>query len=580
MTAPGTTRRLLGYFRPYRTHLLIALVMIAVHSAIPGVIVFVIEGILDDVLIAQDSQRLAALPVVFVVIYALNGTLGFARGMLTRYVAWKVVTQLRDELFASYLRQDVTWHQQQPTGALLARLSNDVSNVQYGVSGIVTAVQKPLTLLVLIIAAFSMNPRLAAIAVVVLPLVAIPIDRFGKRLRVRSRQALDNMADLTASSAETLAGIRVVQAFQAESLRESRFSTDNERQRVLKMSADAAQLLPSPIVELIAACGLGAALWSGGQQVMTGQIQPGELVAFLFALGFLNEPLKGLTLIQSLTQRSLAGAEAVFAAIDRAPTILDQGTITLSERRLHLRFEAVSFDYGDGPVLETLNIDIPPGRVVALVGASGSGKSTAANLIPRFYDPTAGRITLNGTDIRDLSLTSLRAHVALVSQESFLFNDTVWANITLGYPATDAEVQEAARAASAHDFIMALPSGYQTRIDELGMRLSGGQRQRICIARAILRDPPVLVLDEATSALDSESERLVQEALETLMENRTVLAIAHRLSTIQSADEIIVLQHGRVVERGTHDALMAKGAVYAQLNRHQHPPLAQEKTKR
>ena len=567
--APSTARRLLGYFLPYRAHLALALALIAVHSAIPGVIVFLIEGLLDDVLIAGDKQLLAALPAVFIGIYALNGGLSFCRGMLTRHVAWKVVTQLRDELFASYLRQDVAWHQQQPTGALLARLSNDVSNVQYGVSGIVTAIQKPLTLLILIGAAFSMNARLALIAVVLLPLVAIPIDRFGKRLRRQSREALDNMAQLTASSSETLSGIRIVKAFNAEPTRAARFASENEEQRRLKMAALVAQLLPSPIVELIAAIGLGAALWSGGQQVLAGTIQPGELVAFLFALGFLNEPLKGLTLIQSLTQRALAGAEAIFEALDRPPAVPDDGDGVLSERRLHLRFEGVCFDYGDGQVLNDLTIDLPPGRVVALVGASGAGKSTAASLIPRFYDPTGGRVTINGRDLRDLRLRSLRENVALVSQEGFLFNDTVRANITLGTQASSEAVEAAARAASAHSFIMALPRGYETRIDELGMRLSGGQRQRISIARAILRDAPLLVLDEATSALDAESERLVQGALERLMENRTVLAIAHRLSTIRAADEIIVLEHGRVAERGTHSQLMSSEGVYSRLVEHQ-----------
>ena len=565
-------RRLLSYFAPYRLTLAVAVVMIAVHAAIPGALVLLIETVLDDVLIEKDQVRLAMLPWVLMGLYALNGALTFGRGMLTRYIAWRVVTTLRDELFASYLRQDVAWHQSQPTGALLARLSNDVSNVQYGVSGIVTAIQKPLTLIVLVASAFYLNAKLAFIGVVALPLVAIPIDRFGKRLRRTSREALDNMAALTGAAAETLAGVRVVKSHGGEQQRLAVFAAENEHQRKLKMEAFAALLLPGPVVEMIAAVGVGAAIWYGGQQVFAGAVKPGELVAFLFAMALLNEPLKGLAQIQSLTQRALAGAEVVFAALDRQSAVPDDGAVVLEAEQVRLTFEAVGFDYGDGPVLTGLALDIPPGRTVALVGASGSGKSTAANLIPRFYDATEGRILINGQDIRTFTLDSLRTSIAQVSQEGFLFNDTVRNNIAFGVPPerqTEEAIIEAAKMAHAHEFIEQLPSGYDTRLDELGMRLSGGQRQRICIARAFLRNAPLLVLDEATSALDTESERLVQAALDRLSAHRTVLAIAHRLSTIRHADEILVLDGGRVVERGCHDELVTMNGVYAKLVRGQ-----------
>ncbi|MFT5679374.1 MAG: subfamily B ATP-binding cassette protein MsbA [Myxococcota bacterium] len=558
-------RRLLGYFAPYRLQLAAAIGMIVLHSAIPGVMVLLIRDVLDEVLIARDQTRLALVPGVLIVLFALNGALTFGRGMLTRYIAWKVVTTLREELFACYLSQDIAWHQSQPVGELLARLSNDVTNVHYGVSGIVTAVQKPLTLLVLIAVAFHLNPRLALIGMIALPLVAVPIDRFGKRLRRTSRGALDNMAALTGSAVETLSGVRVVQSHNGEEQRQQAFAEENERYRKQKMDTFAALLLPGPVVEMIAVVGVAAALWYGGQQVIAGEVAPGELIAFLFAMSQLNAPLKGLAEIQSLTQRALAGSEAVFAALDRAPAVSDDGTQTLQTDRIQLTFEGVSFDYGDGPVLTDLKLDIPPGKTVALVGASGSGKSTAANLIPRFYDPAAGRILVNGQDIRTFSLHSLRRHIALVSQEGFLFNDTVRDNIGFGQDADEAEIIEAAKMAHAHDFITALPQGYDTRLDELGMRLSGGQRQRICIARAFLRDAPLLVLDEATSALDTASERLVQEALDRLSQHRTVLAIAHRLSTIRHADEIIVLHEGVVVERGRHDELVKLGGPYAGL---------------
>jgi subfamily B ATP-binding cassette protein MsbA len=563
------TRRLLRYFAPYRLQLAAAIAMIVVHSAIPGGLALLIEGVLDDVLIARDQTRLALLPWVLVGLFAVNGALTFGRGMLTRYIAWKVVTTLREELFSCYLRQDVAWHQSQPTGELLARLSNDVTDVHYGVSGIVTAIQKPLTLIVLVIAAFYLNPTLALIGMIALPLVALPIDRFGRRLRQTSRTALDNMAALTASAAETLSGVRVVQSHNGEAHRQQAFALENERYRRQRMETFAALLLPGPVVEMIASVGVGAAIWYGGQQVFAGEIQPGELVAFLFAMSQLNTPLKGLAEIQSLTQRALAGAEGVFATLDRQPAVPDTGTAVLDTARIHLTFEGVGFDYGDGAVLQDLHLDIPPGKTVALVGASGSGKSTAANLIPRFYDPTAGRVLINGQDIRSFTVASLRRHIGLVSQEGFLFNDTVRDNIAFGLDTSEDAIIQAAKMAHAHDFICELPRGYDTRLDELGMRLSGGQRQRICIARAFLRNAPLLVLDEATSALDTASERLVQEALDRLSQHRTVLAIAHRLSTIRHADEIIVLQGGVVAERGRHEALIEKNGVYAELVRGQ-----------
>jgi subfamily B ATP-binding cassette protein MsbA len=563
-------RRLLSYFGPYKKGLALALVLMAISSAIPGALVLFIEKILDDVLIEKDRGMLALMPLAIVTLYATNGLVSFSRGMLTRSIAWKVVTQLRSQLFEALLRQDVAWHQSRPTGALLARLTNDVNNIQYGVSGIVTAVEKPLTLIILIVTAFVMNAKLAILAVIALPIIIIPIDRFGRRLRTRTRESLDNLADLSASATETLSGIRTVHAFGAEEQRRAAFEEQNHLQKKLQLQAFAARLLPSPIIELIAALGVGLVIWVGGQQVFSGEVKPGELIAFLVCLGLLNDPLKGLAKIQSLSQQGMAGAEAVFEVLDREPVIVDEGTTPLPSGPLELRFEGVGFDYGDGPVLEGLDLEIAAGKMIALVGASGSGKSTTASLIPRFHDVTHGRVLLGGVDLREVPLASLRAHVGLVSQDPFLFNDTVHANILLGRPgASEEEIQRAAKVANAHDFIMALPLGYETRIDELGQRLSGGQRQRICIARAVLKDAPVLVLDEATSSLDAESEALVQEALERLMSNRTVLAIAHRLSTIREADEILVLNQGRVVERGSHGELLDREGDYARLVRRQ-----------
>lgn len=565
-----TTRRLLGYFRPHTGKLAVALVLLALHSAVPGLLVLLIERVLDDVLIEQDDRLLRLLPLAVVGLYGANGALAYSRGMLTRRVAWEVVTRLRGQLFDALLRQDVAWHQTRPTGALLSRLTQDADNVQYGVSAIVTAIQKPLTLAILLGAAARMSPRLTLVAVLVLPLVAWPIQRYGRRLRERTRASLDNLADLSALSTEALSGIRTVQRHSGEAARAAAFARENHRQQELRLQAHAARLLPSAVVEVIAALGVAVVLWLGGQQVFAGEMEPGELVAFLVALALLNPPLKGLAEVHSLAQRARAGAERVFEILDRAPAIPDDGGVELDVAEADLAFEGVRFSYGDAPVLRGLDLRVRAGRTVALVGASGSGKSTAAALVSRLYDPTAGRLTLAGHDLRDLTLASLRRHVAVVAQEPFLFDDTVAGNIRLGRPeATDAAVEAAARVANAHGFISELPQGYATRIDELGLRLSGGQRQRICIARAVLRDAPVLVLDEATSALDAESEHAVQEALDRLAADRTVLAIAHRLSTIRDADEIVVLDAGRVVERGRHADLLAADGAYAALVRRQ-----------
>jgi len=571
MSRVSTIRRLLSWFRPYRLRFALALVLMGLQALIPGTLVLLIEQLLDRVLIAKDQQMLALMPLIVIGLYALNGVLTVGRGMLTRTIAWDVITRLRAALFAQYLRLDLGWHHRNTTGSLLARLTNDVNNIQYGVSGIVTAIQQPLTLVALLAAAAWMNPLLTGIAVLALPLVAWPIARFGRQLRGSVRSSLDNMAALTDSAQQTLSGIQVVQAYGAEAARKHRFDSENQTQMRLQLQAFMAQLLPGPVIELIAALAVGGVLWVGGQQVFSGEIEPGELIAFMVALGLLNDPLKGIAKINNLTQRSIAGAEAIFSVLDQEPAVLDHGTKRLPDGPLDLVMEGVDFDYGHGQVLHKVALTVPSGGVIALVGHSGAGKSTIARLLLRFHDPTAGRITLGGMDITEVPLAHLRHRIAIVTQEPFLFDDTVRANIALGVEADEGAVVAAAKAANAHDFIMALPEGYDTHVQEGGTRLSGGERQRLCIARAFLRDSPVLILDEATSALDSESEAAVQEALGRLMKDRTVVAIAHRLSTIRDAGEIVVVESGRVVEQGAHLALLAKQGTYARLVSRQIP---------
>ncbi len=559
------TLRLVRLFAPFRFKLVLSLVLVLVASALPGVLVFLIQKVLDDVLVQRDAKMLALLAPGVVALYALNGVVNVSRGLLTRSISWRIVTDLRRVVFDKLLGMDIAWHQRTPSGERTTRLLSDINNLQYAMSGVVTAIQKPLTLVVLVASAFWMNPRLAAVAVVLLPLVALPIDRFGKWVRSSSRDTLDGGAALAATAQETLAGIRVVQVFGGEGERSARFAALNEAHHLAQLRAVTAQLLPGPVVELIAAVGVGAVIWVGGGQVFRGELAPGELIAFLVALGLMNEPLKGLTLIQSLLQRALASAESVFRLLDAPPAIVDAGRIEAAAPA-RITLDGVGFDYGDGSVISGVELTVTAGQRVAIVGASGAGKTTLLSLLPRLRDPSVGAVRWDGVDVRDLTLASVRRHVAVVTQEPFLFDDTVAANIRFGQPgASDAEVIAAAEAANADAFIRALPNGYATRIDELGMRLSGGQRQRICIARALLRAAPVLLLDEATSNLDAESEALVQEALERLMKGRTTFVVAHRLSTIRDADVIVVLAGGRVVERGTHAALLAAGGEYARL---------------
>ena len=562
-------RRLLALFRPYLGRLIVASVLVSVAGALPSFLVFLIQRVLDDVLIRRDETALVLLAPGVVALYALNGVLTVTRGVLTRSIAWRVVTDLRNQLHDHLLGLDVGWHQRTPVGERASRVLTDVNNLQFAVSGVVTAVQKPITLLGLVLTAFWMNPVLAAVALCVLPFVAFPIDRFGKWGRRAAGASLDAAARLSGHLYQTLGGIRVVQLAGGGGERSASFSRVNEAHYSAQLASINAQLLPGPVVEFIAALGVGASIWVGGRQVFRGEVQPGELIAFLVALGLMNDPLKGIALVASLVQRALASADSVFGLFDTAAVLVDAG-VSQATAPTEIALVDAGFTYGDAMVLADINVRVEAGQRVAIVGASGAGKTTLLALLTRLRDPTNGSVRWDGTDIRDFRLASLRSRIAVVTQEPFLFDDTVANNIRFGCPtATEAEVRSAAKVADAAAFIEALPLGYETQVDELGMRLSGGQRQRLCIARAVLRDAPVLVLDEATSNLDAESEAAVNAALGRASAGRTTFVVAHRLSAVRNADIILVIKDGRIVERGKHEVLVGLGGEYARLCRGQ-----------
>ena len=451
------------------------------------------------------------------------------------------------------------------SAGIVSRVTGDVLLVRQALTdGAAAMIRDATTVIVLIVVAFWLDTVLAVIAFVVLPLVVFPLQGLSRKMRALSHRGLDTLGGLSALFQETIQGNRVVKAFGMAGYESRRFEGENKRLRKLHMKAARIGAFTAPMTEVLSACGIAAVLWYGGESVFAGERTSGGFLAFMTSLALLYEPFKKITRTNNTVQAGLGAAERVFALLDQPEE--SGGHLEAGPLRDALRFERVGFSYASDAVLHDVDLEIRAGEVVALVGPSGGGKSTIADLIPRFYDVSSGRITLDGVDIREISLSSLRAVIAVVTQQTFLFNDTVRANIAYGRPDTsDSQVEAAARAANAHEFIARLASGYETEVGEMGVQLSGGQRQRLAIARALLKDAPILILDEATSALDSESERLVQVAVERLMAGRTTLVVAHRLSTVRRADRIVVIDDGRVVEQGTHEELFARASLYKRL---------------
>ncbi len=561
-------RRLWSYIRPHLPLLGFAgLLMVGVAAARGGA-VFLVEFVLDDVLIAKDRVALRLLPVALLAVFGLHSGCAFFRGMITKRVGLTVTRKMRGDLFAHFQRLSLDWLFRQKVGDLMTRVTNDSTGAHWAVAAAVTAVQRPLTLVALFGAAFYQEWKLTLVAVALLPVVYLLIHRFGRGVRKYTRKYLGALGEMSGALQENLSGMRVVQAFGGEDREVERFERLNGNQFRMQLRKVMYEIGGGPTVELATAAAVAVVLYLGGLQVLGGTSTPGSLVAFLISLSLMNEPLKGMAQLMALYQQAMGACERVFDVLDTEPAIQDEpGAEALDSRSCSVRFDGVGFSYdGETDVLRDVELSIPAGEVVAVVGESGAGKTTLANLLLRFADPTAGAVRIEDHDLRELTVASVRRHTAVVTQETFLFDDTVEANIRYAESGpTDEDVRAAARAASAHEFIEALPGGYDTRIGERGVRLSGGQRQRIAIARAILRDAPILILDEATSNLDSASEAEVQAALEQLMRGKTTLVVAHRLSTVRNADRIVVLRRGRIVEQGSHDDLLQRGGEYSRL---------------
>ncbi|MFI5397374.1 MAG: lipid A export permease/ATP-binding protein MsbA [Candidatus Binatia bacterium] len=561
-------RRLLAYARPYWwPHFSLAVVCMVLFSATNGVMPFLIRHIFDDVFTNKNLFALKVLPGIIVATFLFRGIVGFGSTYLTEYVGQRVVADMRNALNDHIQHLSLSFFNRTPTGTIVSRITNDVSLVRSALTDAVASVLKDSSSLIILVAvAFYQDWLLSLIAFVVFPISVLPIIRLSKRLRGFSRKGQVSMGNMTMLLQETIQGNRVVKAFGMEGYEKQRFADENDRLFRLYMKATRIRAFTNPMMEILAAFGIAGVVWYGGYSVIVGGRTQGAFLAFLTALFLLYEPFKGLAKTNNAIQQAMGGAERVMELLDTGTDVVDSGTRRLDRVRHGIRFEGVRFRYDHDLVLRDVDLEIRRGEVVALVGMSGGGKSTLADLILRFYDVAEGRIAIDGIDIREFALASLRAQVSIVTQHTFLFNDTIRNNIAYGDIAQNMEaIIAAARAANAHDFIMEMPDGYDTVIGELGIKLSGGQRQRLAIARALLKDAPILVLDEATSALDNESERQVQGALEVLMRNRTTLVIAHRLSTIRRADRIVVIVSGQVVEQGTHEELLTLNAEYRKL---------------
>ena len=563
-----TYRRLVRYAWPYKWRILISMIASLGVAGSDAAIARLVQPFIDRLVVAGDWELARLVPLLIVGIALVKGASRYLQEYFIKTSGQLVMQDIRNQLFGHSVHLSMGYFGRTSSGTLMSRILNDVGVMQAAVAEVLVGLlREGVTLIALAVVAFYMDWKLAAMAFIVLPASIGPAAAIGRKIKGFSKRGQAAMGNVTTVLEQTFSGMKVIKAFGAEDRERSKFVAENRGyynflRKVFKYDAAS-----SPLIEIVSSLGIAMVLWYGLSRVMAGTMTQGELFAVIAAILLMYTPAKRLVRINNAIQQAIGAAERVFEVLEQKPEVVDApGAVPLPPVRGEVVFDRVTFAYDDQPILKDFSLRVAPGEIIALVGPSGAGKTTVAGLLTRFYDPQQGSISIDGRNIRAVTLESLKNNIALVDQESFLFNDTVANNIRYGRPeANDAELEAAIRQAYADDFVRHLPQGAQTRIGDRGLRLSGGQRQRLCIARAMLRKAPILILDEATSALDTESEAMVQKALGNLMRDRTTFVIAHRLSTIMHADRIVVIEQGRICEIGRHHELLERGGLYRKL---------------